>query len=296
MNVPYWRLSSLYFFYFAFLGAIIPFWNLYLAQEGLNAQQIGILGAILMGTKIVSPYVVGFLSDRSDYPMRVIQWTNFFALLGFAFYFLIPGVEPGFSDQPASTGAYFYWLALIVFVFSFFWNGVIAQYEAVTLLALGDQFQRYGSVRVWGSAGFIVAVIALGWLFERVSLKAMPIILSIMLALIWLSSLSIRRSIKRPASAAAREAGGLFRLLSRSDVIAVLLVCFLMKFSYGTYYTFYTIYLSELNYSEAFIGFLWGVSVLAELVFFFLATRIIPHFRLSTLLQLCLICAAVRYL
>ncbi|MCV6614229.1 MAG: MFS transporter, partial [Cellvibrionaceae bacterium] len=28
--LPYWRLSGFYFFYFAVLGALVPFWSLYL--------------------------------------------------------------------------------------------------------------------------------------------------------------------------------------------------------------------------------------------------------------------------
>ena len=76
----------------------------------------------------------------------------------------------------------------------------------------------------------------------------------------------------------------------------MLAVCFLMKFSYGTYYTFFSIYLSDFGYSAVAIGFLWGISVAAELLFFFIAAKFIIRFKLSTLLQLCLVVGTLRWI
>ncbi|MCB1851523.1 MAG: MFS transporter, partial [Gammaproteobacteria bacterium] len=53
--MPYWRLSSFYFCYFAALGALIPFWGLYLKQLGFSAVEIGELMAIPMATKFAAP-------------------------------------------------------------------------------------------------------------------------------------------------------------------------------------------------------------------------------------------------
>ncbi|NQZ90599.1 MAG: MFS transporter [Colwellia sp.] len=38
--LPYWRLSSFYFFNCAVLGAILPFWGLYLEKLDFSSQQI----------------------------------------------------------------------------------------------------------------------------------------------------------------------------------------------------------------------------------------------------------------
>ena len=63
-SVPYWRLSSFYFFYFAFLGAWVPFWNLYLEAElKFSANEIGTLSALVLATKIIGPYIWGWLAD-----------------------------------------------------------------------------------------------------------------------------------------------------------------------------------------------------------------------------------------
>jgi len=58
-QTPYWRLSGFYFFYFASLGAIVPFWNLYLKELSYTATQTGVFVAILMVTKLVAPNIWG---------------------------------------------------------------------------------------------------------------------------------------------------------------------------------------------------------------------------------------------
>ena len=49
--MPYWRLSGFYFLYFAFLGTWLPYWNLYLKSLDYSAHAIGLMTAIMLGTK-----------------------------------------------------------------------------------------------------------------------------------------------------------------------------------------------------------------------------------------------------
>ncbi len=52
--MPYWRLSGFYFFFFASLGVLVPYWGLYLKSLGFSALEIGQLVALLLATKIVA--------------------------------------------------------------------------------------------------------------------------------------------------------------------------------------------------------------------------------------------------
>ena len=51
-SVPYWRLSGFYFLFFLTLGAFMPYWSPYLKSLGMNAEEIGILSAIIVFNKI----------------------------------------------------------------------------------------------------------------------------------------------------------------------------------------------------------------------------------------------------
>jgi PPP family 3-phenylpropionic acid transporter len=64
--MPYWRLSGFYFFYFATLGVLVPYWGLYLQSVGFTPVDIGNLIAILMFSRIVAPMVWGWIADHRE--------------------------------------------------------------------------------------------------------------------------------------------------------------------------------------------------------------------------------------
>ena len=66
-QVPYWRLSSFYFFYFALLGCISPYWGLFLDDKGFSAQEIGELMALFGLVRILAPNVWGALGDYTGH-------------------------------------------------------------------------------------------------------------------------------------------------------------------------------------------------------------------------------------
>ncbi len=82
-NVPYWRLSGFYFFYFATVGVIFPFWSPYLHYLEFSPAAIGFLAAIPTATKIIAPNFWGWLIDRSGKLTRYIQIGSFLAALTF---------------------------------------------------------------------------------------------------------------------------------------------------------------------------------------------------------------------
>jgi PPP family 3-phenylpropionic acid transporter len=72
-DVPYWRLSGFYFFYFAFVGAMAPFWGLYLKSLSFNAFQIGVLMSLLQVMRIFAPNIWGHVADRSGKKVAIVQ-------------------------------------------------------------------------------------------------------------------------------------------------------------------------------------------------------------------------------
>ena len=54
--IPYWRLSSLYFFYFAFIGTFSPYFGLYLKSLDFNAWDIGVLMSLMQVMRLAAPH------------------------------------------------------------------------------------------------------------------------------------------------------------------------------------------------------------------------------------------------
>lgn len=274
----YWRLSGFYLFYFAALGALVPYWSVYLKSLDFSVAEIGELIAILMATKIIAPNVWGWIADNTGRRMVIVRMASLFSAIAFTGVFL---------------GSSYWWLVGVMTVFSFFWNASLPQFEATTMSHLGENTHRYSSIRLWGSVGFILAVALLGWLLEAYGESILPLAVSLLFFGIWLSSLVV------PESAAGHlplDQEPLRKVLSRPVVVALLLVCFLMQASHGPYYAFFSIYLEDYGYSPSHIGQLWALGVAAEIGVFLMMTRLLPRFGPRRLLLVSLGLTSLRWL
>lgn len=276
--MPYWRLSGFYLFYFASLGALVPYWSLYLKSLGFSSLQIGQLMAILMATKIVSPNIWGWIADHTGKRMVIVRLGSLLAVVTFGAVFFVDS----------------YWgLALVMLLFSFFWNAALPQFEATTLSHLGEHTHRYSMVRLWGSIGFILTVVGLGPLLDWSGAGVLPPVLLGLFLAIWVSSLIVpERNVEHPAQGVQP----LSRIIRRPEVMALLVVCFLMQASHGPYYTFYTIYMEEFGYSRGVIGQFWALGVLAEVVIFLIMAPLVHRFGLRNLMLWTAVLTALRWI
>jgi len=275
--MPYWRLSSFYFFYFAALGALIPYWGLYLKQLGFSAIEIGQLMAIPMATKFMAPYVWGWIGDRLGHRMTIVRLGSLLTSLIFFAVFWLTG---------------FWELGLAMALFSFFWNAVLPQFEAVTLQYLKERVARYARIRVWGSIGFIITVLLLGMAVDHAGPRViLPVLFGVYLS-IWISALFV--GDPDPASHTGAQPS-ITTVLGQPPVIAFFLVCFLLQAGHGTYYTFYSIFMEEVGYSKTLIGQLWALGVVAEVVVFLFMHRLLQRFGARKVLLISLLLAVARW-
>lgn len=279
MSIPYWRLSGFFFFYFATVGSFIPYWSLYLKHIGFNADAIGELTALLISTKMISPNLWGWIADRTGRSLRIIRIASFFAGVLFTGFLFFQGYA---------------WFAIITLSFSFFWNAALPQFEAVTLQHVKTEPHRYSRIRLWGSVGFIVAVMGVGRLLDDFGVDNLPIIIISSLVLMWLVSLIIpdtKRSTVHPA-----DSVGMIHILKKPEVIAFLLVSLLIQLAHSPYYVFYSVYLKHYHYSASYTGLLWTCGVLAEIVLFVYMKQLLKRVSLRTILLSSLVLSVIRWL
>ena len=90
---------------------------------------------------------------------------------------------------------------------------------------------------------------------------------------------SARRGVPEvAASPQASDAGPVWRVLVRAEVLAFFAACFLMAAAHGAYYTFYSIYLVDHGYSKADVGWLWALGVIFEIGVFLQLPRLMRRF------------------
>lgn len=278
-GTPYWRLSAVYFGYFAVIGGISPYWSAYLDNIGFAPHVIGLLAAIPMITRLIAPYVWGVIADATGRRLWIIRVGVFGALISFTALL--------FSQN--------FWVLLIAsFVFSFFWNAVLPQFEGLTLSHLGERAPLYSRIRLWGSIGFIVMVLALGILFDQVSINYLPFCLILGLILVSLVSCTLPDAPK--VDRGSQKSLSMRAVLRKPTVAGFFIAVFLLQASHGVYYGFYTLHLQDYGYSRTVISLLWSVGVIAEIVLFVFASRLLVAVSLKLCLLMCFAVAAVRWL
>lgn len=271
------RLSGFYACYFGAIGILLPFWGLYLRHVGFSALVIGQLMAVMLATRIVTPSLWAWLADRSQRPGTIMRSAAVLAPLVFAAVLLKP-------DAPG--------MALILAVFGVAWTGLLPQFEANTLNHLGRSSHRYAHVRLWGSVGFIVAVLSGGVIFDGARIELVPFVL---LGLLGLAAAVALITPTVPKSPVATDGERLLAVLARPEVAGLLVVCVLLQASFGPYYVFFTIYLTELGYRAETAALLWAWGVAAEIVAFIYTPRLLQRFDGQGLLMAALAATVIRW-
>ncbi len=276
--VPYWRLSGFYFFYFGFVGAISPFWGLYLQSLAFNAFQIGVLMSLLQVMRIFAPNIWGHIADRTGRRTAIVQIAAFGSVVVFAGVFF---------------GSSFWWIFAVMAALSFFWSASLPLVEAMTLSYLGDRIDGYGRIRLWGSIGFIVMVVGLGYAFDTVSISWLPwAVMAVMLGIAAFARVIPEAEVLPHAS----DLIPVWDVLKRPEVASLLAACLLMAVTHGPYYTFYSIYLVDHGYDKSTVGWLWALGVLCEIGIFLIIPRIFARVTPRRLILASFALAVLRFL
>ncbi|MBI4937080.1 MAG: MFS transporter [Nitrosomonadales bacterium] len=274
----HWRIAGFYFFYFAFVGMFAPYWGLYLQSIQFDAMQIAILMSVQPVMRMLAPALWGWLADRTGNRQQVVR----VAALGAALSFL--GVF--FTTQ-------FYGLLLVIGVMGFFWSASMPLVEATTLTYLGKHSAHYGRIRSWGSVGFIVTVIGLGYAFDYI---AIAWILWAGVVIKFGILIYARQIPPTEELAHHTDSQPITRIVLQPQVLALFGACFLMALAHGPYYTFYSIYVVEHGYAKSAVGWLWALGVICEIGVFFLMPWLMRRFSLAQMLTASLMLAVLRFL
>jgi len=256
----------------------MPYLGLYLSSIGLVAAQIGVVFAVMQGTRLFAPSMLAYLSAHFNDRMRLIQLVCLLTLISFSLML---------HEYDFTT------ILVLTFLFSFFWNAILSQFEAITLTMLATKTEAYSGIRLWGSVGFVVAVAGIGFVLKYVTLNDWPLLVSLSLMATFICSLLLAEKGRRKHT---KKKSSLRKIIKQKQVIAFFMVVFLVQASHGPYYAFFSILLRDLNYSEAQIGQFWSLGVVAEIILFIAIHRVFTHISLRVVLLLSIFLTAVRWL
>ncbi|WP_420414433.1 MFS transporter [Roseibium sp.] len=256
------RVSSLFAVHFFGYGLFLPFFPVVLEFEGFSAADIGfVLGAGTIARIAASP-ALSNLADRTGQR----RWSIFiYSILGTAFIALF------------AFGNGLYVLGAGVIGYMVFKAPVLPLSDAYALDAARNTGADYARMRLWGSAGFVAATIAGGWLATDETIWAILLLIGLASFFTGFVVMSL------PRQSGAGDAG-----VANDDSLEapfrsiwfwpVLMLMGLFQASHAAFYGFGTLYWQAAGIADQTIGILWAIGVVAEIALFTVAGRIALRF------------------
>ena len=227
--------------------------------------------------RVIGPNFWGWVADRTQRRARIVAFTLALGGACFAGFFFVRS---------------FWGLFALLLATGFFGSASMPLTESLTLSHLRGAIDRYGSIRLWGSVGFILTVTLVGYALDALQVASLLWIVLATYALGWACALAVPDAVS--GGHAAPEP--VWSILRRPEVAALLGACFLMNLAHGPLYAFYSLYLVDHGYSKAEVGWMWSVGVIAEIMVFLLMPALMRRYSLSAILLLCFAATAARFL
>lgn len=273
-----WRLALLYSALFWVVGVQMPFWPLWLKDQGMGPVEIGILLGAIYWAKVVTNPLIAQIVDRYGHRKTIMI---VMVLCAAALYMLYPFAE-GFNQ----------FLILGVLGGSLL-AGLMPLTETVTMGLTRDGKLDYGRVRLWGSLSFIALVTATGWLIDPLG---SDVILWLILLGIGLSIACVFRVPDPPLREHNDAPIPFSALFKNKSYLLFLITAALTQASHAVYYGFGTLNWQHVGLSSGFIGVLWAVGVLAEIVLFAFSGLVVRRVKAEPLLMIGAASGVVRWI
>jgi len=252
--------SFFLFGHYAYAGTFATYAALFFAARGMSVPEIGVLLSLIQVMRIIGPNVWGWVADHTSARASVLRLTAGAALLAFCAMFF------------AHTFVQFF-IAMVVL--NLFTSAQAPLSEALMLADMRGDLGKYGRIRLWGSVGFIVAVVAGGYLLDWFGVEALLWYCGALLLVVIGAGMRIRDVASEVHAHAAVALGSVLR---QPAVIAFFVSAALMVGAHMALYAFYSLYLERAGYGKSVIGIMWALGVVAEVAFFYFQGRVFARF------------------
>jgi len=272
--------TSLALFYgavFTLIGAHLPFFPIWLRAIGIDASWIGVITAVPAVTRFTVLPLITSIAEKQGSLRGAMIVTAAMTALGFALV--------GTQYQPVLV-----FLAYIAT--ACMWTPIVPLTDAYALRGVARYGLKYGPLRLWGSAAFVVGALACGLLVDVIAARNLIWVIAALAALGAAISLGLR-PLDRPKAHPATLRGAT-ALLREPGFVVIILASALIQGSHAAYYSFASITWQLSGLGGLTIAGLWVLGVLAEIVVFALS----PRFTVgpSALVVIGALCAVARWL
>ncbi len=248
-------------------GIYLPFINVYFANDlRLSGKEIGLLAGVApLMTLIVAP-IWGAAADRRGSRIAVLRW----AIAGAAMAILLLGSSKSF------------WLLLpAMTIFALFQVAIIPLSDGAVSAAAAGRKITYGSLRLWGSIGFMIGGPLLGWLANYYGMRVLFPVYSLLM--LWALPVMWRMIPQEPPPSGSSDRGMALSLLKKRSILIFLIIAGLAAIGITAGYQFLNVFLSSLGARTELIGTVSAIGAIIEACFMFVGGRLIEKHRAPTI-------------
>lgn len=271
-----WTIASQYFLHFGVMGVFLPYFNLYCLHLGFNGVQIGTLSSVRSVSTIIFPVLFGAVADR--FHLRKPIYIGCCFISAAIWYLFLRTTD-------------FQWMLVICLLYGIFYAPIISFLEALTMDTLGKEKRSYGTIRAWGSASFILIVMIMGRVIDLFSIRIILVTILIGSIIQAVAALKIPHHIQKIHAEPVPK----FHHFLQKPIVLFLFCAFLMLVSHGAYYGFFSIHLEHLGYSKLFIGSVWALASVAEILAMLKSRSLFNRFSLEAVLVFSFAVAVLRW-
>jgi PPP family 3-phenylpropionic acid transporter len=271
------RLALFYGAVFAALGILAPFWPVWLAGRGLDAEEIGIVLAMFLAVRVVANPAIAHVADRLGERRRPIVLLAGASTVAFALYAVTDG---------------FWSIFAVTILFAAARAGVMPLGESLAMMTATERQIDYGRVRLWGSLTFIGGAAVTGEVLIGRDAEIVYWLSLAALAAAFFACLALPDV--RPPPAERRHLP--FRALASQPQFLLFMVSgALIQGAHAVYYAFSTLHWQAAGHSSFTIGLLWAEGVIAEIILFAFSGRVVAAIGPAGLIALGGLAGAVRW-
>jgi len=274
-----WVAKLYYLVFFAAIGSLAPYFNVYLGSQGLSGSQIGLLGSIPPIIALLANPFWGAIADRWQIHQQVLALCTLGAgLLTFPFLWV--------------TG--FWPLLLLVVTMIFFRAPAPSLVDSAVMDMVGRTGASYGRQRLFGSIGFVAFSFGLGQMLTTDNLDAIFWLHALLLA-IGCTLLGLMLPVER-ISERVNLLAGLKRLLQQPGYPSFLTMNVLMGAGAATFFGFIGLHVLALGGTEAQVGMVYALNAVTEIPVMFAGGALLARFRPARLIVVGLVGFAAVYI
>jgi PPP family 3-phenylpropionic acid transporter len=268
-----------YFFVFFAFGTLLPLLSVYLQEVvGLSGTEIGIIMSISPVTTIFVQPIWGMITDYTRKPVLVLTIALVAtSLIGLLYSFIYE----------------YYWLLVITVLLASAQSAIVPISDSIALNYAQKNGGNYGSIRLWGSIGFAVAVLIGGWLSDRLAFVVIFYLFSFMLIL---SGLLAWRLPKESQPMKKETLRGMARLFKIPNFILLLFATFLIFGPILANNFYFGIFIKQLGGTLTGIGLAFLLAAGSEAPFMKIADALIDRFGMVPLLMFATVVSCLRWL